>query len=116
MEIFLSQQVNSLSGMIDKKTGYFIVPRKSKNGKERFFGVRKRGDIPSDGHLRFILHCARLAYSKIYIAGVKVRWTELYYALWEAGPAYSVVMNRVNKKKEFYNARDIMNLRITFGL
>ena len=116
MEIFLSQQVNSLSGMIDKTTGYFIVPRKSRNGKVRFFGVRKRGDIPSDGHLRFILQCARLAYSKLYIAEVNVRWKELYYALWEAGPAYAVVMNWVNQKKEFYNARDIVNLQTTFRL
>ena len=119
MQIFLSQQVNSLSGMIDKKTGYFIVPRKDKNGKMRFFGVRKRGIIPPEGHLRFILQCARRAYSKIYIADVRVSPRELWDALIEAGKhqaAEIVRYNDVKNIKTSYDARDIINLSITFGL
>ena len=119
MQIFLSQQVNSISGMLDKKTGYFIVPRMSKNGKIKFFGVRKRGIIPPDGHLRFILQCARRAYSKIYIADVKVSPRELWNALKEAGEhqaAEIVCYNDVKNIKTSYDARDIINLSITFGL
>lgn len=119
MQIFLSQQVNSISGMIDKKTGYFIVPRKEKNGKIKFFGVRKRGDIPEDGHLRFILQCAGLAYSKIYVKDVKVTPQEMWDALIEAGKhqaAEIVLYNDVHSILASYNASDIVNLQTTFGL
>ena len=114
MEIILSNQCESLTGSLGRGFGYFIVRR----GK-RFFSQRSRHSVPADGHWRFILTCAVIAQNKLHIADIKIDWLELQTALYEAKQfiAYAIVRrNHVYKCKDTYDARDIINLKITFGL
>ena len=114
MEIILSKQCESLTGSLGRGFGYFIVRR----GK-RFFSQRSRHSVPADGHWRFILTCAVIAQNKLHIADIKIDWLELQTALYEAKQfiAYAIVRrNHVYKCKDTYDARDIINLKITFSL
>ena len=115
MEIILTKQCESLTGFLNKNYGYAVQKRKSK-----FYGVRSsRGTVPPDGHIRFILACAKLAQAKLHIADIRIHWTELYDALYEAYhfvAADQVGWNGREAKKLTYNARDILNLKTTFGL
>lgn len=115
MEIILSKQCESLTGSLGRGFGYHIQRRK--NG---FFAVRNtKGIIPPDGHLRFILLCAELAHSGLHISDIKVHWLELHSALYKAKHFVASEQVRRNcdvKDKDFYNARDILNLKTTFGL
>lgn len=107
MEIILSKQCESLTGSLGRGFGYFIVRR-----RKRFFSQRSRHSVPSDGHWRFILTCAELAQNKLHIADIKVNWIELHSALYEA--KHFIASEHL--RKHFYDARDIINLKITFGL
>ena len=115
MEIILSAQCESLTGSLGRGYGYFIVRRK--NG---FFSQRSRhSNVPHDGHWKFILACVFLAKGKLHATDVKISADELYNALKEAGKyiaAESVRYSKIYKVKFFYNAADIANLQITFGL
>ena len=115
MKIILSKQVDSLTGMLDKRCGYNIQHRKT-----GFYVIRNtRGFVPRDGHLRCIIQCARLAKNRLYATDVNVHWMELSDALYEAGKytANEVVRkNGVEGVKTTYNARDIANLETTFSL
>ena len=115
MKIILSKQCESLTGMLNSSLGYHIEHRK--NG---FFSKRnQRGIVPPDGHWRFILTCAELAQNKLHIADIKIDWLELQTALYEAKQFIAseiVRRNHVYKCKDTYDARDIINLKITFGL
>ena len=108
MKIILSQQCESLTGMLNSSLGYHIEHRK--NG---FFSKRnQRGIVPPDGHWRFILTCAQLAQNKLHIADIRVSREELKQALYEAG----IFIAMQNLRKDTYDARDIINLKITFSL
>ena len=114
MEIILSKQCESLTGSLGRGFGYFIVRR----GK-RFFSQRSRHSVPPEGHWRFILTCAELAQNKLHIADIKIDWLELKTALYEAKQfiaSEQVRRNHVEKCKDTYDARDILNLKITFSL
>ena len=114
MEIILSKQCESLTGSLGRGFGYFIVRR----GK-RFFSQRSRHSVPPDGHWRFILTCAELAQNKLHIADIKIDWLELQTALYEAKrfiASEQVRRNYADKCKDIYDARDILNLKITFSL
>ena len=116
MKIILTKQCESLVGTIDKNHGYHIQRRK--NG---FFAKRNtKGFVPPDGHIRFIFACAELAKMKLHISDIEIHWMELYDALYEAShfiAALKVLHNGgLTEKKLSYNAADIMNLKITFGL
>ena len=114
MEIKLSPTCEALAGSLGRGFGYFIVRRK--NG---FFGVRSRHNVPPDGHWRFILACAELAKMKLHISDIEIHWIELSAALYEAGQFIAgrhVRSNGVEGIKLTYNAADIINLKITFGL
>jgi len=116
MEIILSKQCESLTGSLDRRMGYYI--RRSRAG--RFYSQRsKHGTIPHDGHWRFILTCAQLAQNKLHIADIQIDSWELQTALYDAThyiAARIVRENCAEKRKTTYNARDIINLQITFGL
>lgn len=115
MEIFLTSNCESLSGMLDKTSGYFI--RATRAG--RFFSQRSKHTVPPDGHWRFIVLCAEMAYRKRYASDIFIINTELHDALREAGlhlAADNVLHHIQQGTKPFYNARDIINLKITFGL
>ena len=108
MKIILSKQCESLTGMLNSSLGYHIEHRK--NG---FFSKRnQRGIVPPDGHWRFILTCAQLAQSKLHIADIRVSREELKQAMYEA----SIFIAMQHLRKDLYDARDILNLKITFSL
>ena len=120
MEVILSKQVQSLTGSLGRGFGYFIVGRTNKKGAVRFFSQRSRhGAVPTDGHWRFIVACAELAQNKLHIADVRIDRVELYEALYEAHCFQAARQVRANADaytKLTYNAADIINLKITFGL
>lgn len=105
----------SITGTLGSGFGYHIQRRK--NG---FFGKRNtKGNVPEDGHWRFILACANLAKMALHISDVEVGWLELQGALYEARKFQAsehVRRNYNDKNKDTYNALDIVNLKITFGL
>ena len=108
MKIILSKQCESLTGMLNSSLGYHIEHRK--NG---FFSKRnQRGIVPPDGHWRFILTCAQLAQNKLHIADIRVSREELKQAMYEA----RIFIAMQHLRKDLYDARDIINLKITFSL
>ena len=114
MEVILSNNCLSLTGMLNPSLGYFLQRR----GK-RFFSQRSKHGAPPDGHWRFIVLCAELAQNKLHITDIRVGWEELQSALYEAGHFIAAQMVRANanaKAKASYNAADVLNLKTTFGL
>jgi hypothetical protein len=109
MQIILSKQCESLTGSLGRGFGYVIVKRGN-----RFFAQRGNHNVsvPPDGHWRFIVTCAQLAQSKLHIADIKVSREEVKKALYEA----RCFIAMQNLRKDFYHARDILNLKTTFGL
>lgn len=108
MQIFLSKHCKALTGTIYNHCGYHIQQRKS-----GFYGVRKsKGNVPVDGHWRFIVACAKLAQTRLYVTDVLVPRKELYDALWEARHFNAAQ----NLRLDFYFASDILNLQKTFSL
>ena len=80
MEIILSDKVKSVTGRLEHTTGYVIRRR----GK-RFFAMRKpKGDVPPDGHIRFIRICAQTAANGVYFSDISVSAEELRQAVNEA--------------------------------
>ena len=109
MEVFLTKQCLSLTGILGRGYGYNL--RRSKNG--RFFSQRcPKGIIPPDGHWRFILTCAVIAQSHLHFTDIKVSREELKTALYEA----RCFIAMQNLKLDSYSARDILNLKTTFSL
>ena len=104
----------ALVGMLKPELGYFIVQRGN-----NFYSVRSKHGAPPDGHWRFIVLCAELAQNGLYISDIKVDWLELQAALYEAKrfiASEQVRRNYTDKCKATYNARDVLNLKTTFGL
>ena len=115
MEVFLSATCKSLTGTLGRGFGYYI--RSTKKG--RFFGQRSKHDVPPDGHWRFIVSCAEIAQNHLHIADIRIEWDELQNALFEAKcfvASEMVGRNYEDKNKVHYDARDIINLKTTFGL
>ena len=104
MEIILSSNCESFTGSLGRGFGYFIVRRK--NG---FFSVRT---VPPDGHWNFIVSCAEIARMGLHFSDIKASRVEVSDALKEA--RHFIALQ--NLRKDSYNARDILNLKITFGL
>ena len=108
MKVLLSQQCLSLTGMLERGLGYHLEQRK--NG---FFAKRNsKGHVPPDGHWRFIVLCAELARNKLYVTDIRLLAEELQEALQEAGHYVA----SQNLRKTIYDARDVLNLKTTFGL
>ena len=120
MEIILSKQCESFTGSLGKGFGYYIRRARHKDGSVRFFSQQsKHSPIPRDGHLRFIFAFARLAKNRLHITDIKVGWFELQKALYDAREYQAsehVRRNYADKGKANYDAADIINLKITFGL
>lgn len=115
MKIILTEQCESFTGSLGRGFGYHIQRRK--NG---FFAKRNtKGDVPQDGHWRFIVACAEQARMKLHIADIKVNWMEVQSALYDARhftASEQVRRNYADKCKATYDAHDIINLKTTFGL
>ena len=108
MEIILSNQCKSLRGNLGRQYGYTIQKRKG-----RFYAVRfSKGEIPPDAHWRFILSCADVARLKLHICDIAVSQKELREALLEAKHYVAAGYLRLPT----YNARNVINLKHTFGL
>ena len=115
MEVKLSNQCLSLTGMLDRGTGYYL--RSTKKG--RFYSQRSKHSVPPDGHWRFIVLCSELAQNGLHISDIEVSHIELSNALREAHHFVAnqqVYRNAINNAKLTYNARDVLNLKTTFGL
>lgn len=114
MEIILSKQCESLTGSLGRGFGYYIrgFYCKRKN-VTHYYAQRSKHAVPPDGHLRFIFTCAELAQNKLHIADIRVAYRELWNALNEACICVSILGV---DPPEFYNARDILNLKNTLGL
>ena len=112
MEIILSTQCESLTGSLGKGYGYYIRRAPRKDGSVRFYSQRSKWYVPRDGHMRFIFTCAELAQMSLHIADIRVKKEELYDALTEANHWIAARSLRL----PLYNARDIINLKITFSL
>lgn len=111
MEIFLSKQCESLTGSLGQGFGYHI--QKRKNG---FFAKRNtKGEVPRDGHLRFILTCADLAQSKLHITDICVSAKELRGAFNEAHILYGDRLVKADAK-QIYNAREVIDFKKWFNL
>jgi len=114
MEIILSSNCESFTGSLGRGFGYFIVRRK--NG---FFSVRSKHSVPPDGHWNFIVSCAEIAHMGLHFSNIKVGWSEVRDALWEANhfiAADAVFRNADRQIKLNYDADNILNLKTTFGL
>ena len=115
MKVILSNQVASLTGSLGRGFGYSI--QRQGNG---FFSKRdSRGFVPHDGHWRFIATCAELAQNRLHITDILLDWQELLSALCEARhwqASEKVRRNYTDGAKTTYNAADIINLKITFGI
>ena len=108
MEIILSSNCESLTGSLGRGFGYSIQRRK--NG---FFAKRNsKGIVPPDGHWNFIVSCAEIARMGLHFSDIKASRVEVSDALKEAQKFIALQ----NLRKDLYNARDIINLKITFGL
>ena len=112
MEIILSKQCESLTGSLGRGFGYSIQRRRDHEGRYHFYSQRSKWNVPRDGHMRFIFTCADLAQMGLHIADISVKKEELYDALTEANHWIAARSLRL----PLYNARDIINLKITFSL
>ena len=112
MEIILSKQCESLTGSLGKGFGYSIQRRRDHEGRYHFYSQRSKWNVPRDGHMRFIFTCAELAQMGLHVADISVKKEELYDALTEANHWIAARSLRL----PLYNARDIINLKITFSL
>ena len=104
MEIILSKDCRSFTGTISRSHGYSV-----RRSGERFFGIRStRGNVPPDGHWRFILAIAHLAPSNLVVADIRIRGTEILDALNEAG--YPVEAIEMVFPGAVYSATDVLKL------
>ena len=118
MKVILSTMCTSLVGMLERGLGYHLEHRK--NG---FFSKRdQRGSVPPDGHWRFIVLCAEMAQNGLHISDIEVTAGELDEALSEAGLALGANPQSLSSlcsrdvRREVLSARDVLNLKTTFGL
>ena len=97
----------ALVGMLKPELGYFIVQR-----GDNFYSVRSKHGVPPDGQWRFIVLCAELAQNGLHISDICVPRKELKAALREAHHFVAASHLKLSE----YSARDILNLKTTFGL
>ena len=109
MEIILSKRCESFTGSLGKGFGYHIQRRK--NG---FFAKRNsKGEIPANGHLRFIFFCAYLAQLNTHITDIRVYREELREALDEAYPGdhCALLSHHCDNLPEPLSATDVLTLK-----
>ena len=105
MEIFLTKQCESFTGSLGKGFGYHIQRRKG------FFAKRNsKGEIPANGHLRFIFACADLARHKTHIYDIRVSAKELRLAFDEAHILYGDRLVKADAK-QIYNALEVLDFK-----
>ena len=101
MKLYLTKTCESLIGALDLRTGYHVHVFRGGLCIRR----NAKGYVPTDGHLRMILHCADLVNAKIYLRDVRVSIKEFREALDEAGSFYTVLFDG---QKGTLNAKQII--------
>ena len=108
MELILSKTLTSLTGQFSKGNGY-VVRRRGK----RFFSSRNaRGIVHYYDHWLFIVQCAELAQSKLFVTDIVLTRKEFFDAIHEA--KLKVPEDRV-KINPLY-ACDVLNLKKYYNL
>jgi len=111
MEIILSNNCKSLTGSLGSGFGYHIQRRK--NG---FFAKRNtKGDVPRDGHWRFIATCACLAQNGLHIVDIRVTADELRKALFEANRFFGGEL-LMTEPSHIYNASAVLRFKERWNL
>ena len=111
MEIILTEQCTSITGSLGRGYGYSIQKR-----KDRFYSKRdSKGDVPFDGHWRFIAACADLALHGTHIDDILVTAKELREAINEAGFLYGHSLAKA-KNGEIFHASQVMDLKKRWAL
>ena len=109
MQVFLSQQCLSLTGLLRTDLGYYL--RSTKKGN--FYAQRSKHSVPPDGHWRFIVLCAELAQNKLHITDIEVSQKEIMKALHEMHRgAYLWKLSYPN----ILHADDVLSLKSRLGL
>ena len=109
MQLILSKQCESLTGSLGSGYGYAV--QKQRGG---YYAKRNsKGNVPPDGHLRFILKCAELARMKLHIVDIRVSGREIFDALEEAG--YNAMDFGINAYA-IYIATDVFNFKQRYNL
>ena len=104
MEIILSKDCRSFTGTISRSHGYSV-----RRSGDRFFGIRSlRGNVPPDGHWRFILSIAHLAPANLIVADIRLPGLEIIAALNEAGYPYEAI--EMIFPVAVYSATDVLEL------
>ena len=104
MEIILSVNCRSFTGTISRSHGYSV-----RRTGDRFFGIRSlRGNVPPDGHWRFILSIAHLAPANLIVADIRLPGLEIIAALNEAGYPYEAI--EMIFPGAVYSATDVLEL------
>ena len=109
MEIILSKRCESFTGSLGKGFGYHIQRRKNGSFAKR----NSKGEIPANGHLRFIFFCAYLAQLNTHITDIIISRQELLGALLEAGWCVS---RHVPEKLKFLHTSDVLTLKEKLNL
>ena len=114
MEIVLTDNCKSFTGTIFPGLGYAV--RRAGDG---FYSTRNsNGNVPPDGHLKFILLCAELTKMKLHIADILVPRKELVFALSDAG--YDELAIYINLCRDLYpklfNASQVLKLKEEYQL
>jgi hypothetical protein len=113
MKILLSNLCFSLSGSLGRGYGYHLEQRL--NGC--FAKRNSKGFVPPDGHWRFIVLCAELSVGGFPMEDIRLSLDELQDALGEAGiPLSDPSLSGARDVRRELNARDVLNLKTTFGL
>ena len=111
MEIILTEQCTSITGSLGRGYGYSIQKR-----KDRFYSKRdSKGDVPFDGHWRFIVACAQLAILNSHISDILVSAKELREAINEAGFLYGYSLAEA-KSGEIFHASQVMDFKKRWAL
>lgn len=111
MELILSENVKSLTGSLGNGFGYSIRRR----GK-RFFAMKApKGNVPPNGHLRFILACAELAQYGLHVTDISITAGEFKKAISEAKLMYGDALVKKSRRLKL-NAEDVINYKKRYGL
>ena len=106
MKIILTKQCAAFTGSLGKGFGYHIQRRKS-----GFFAKRNsNGEIPHDGHLRFIFACAELAQLKTHISDICISAKEFRQAAKDAYRWYGDELVKA-KPSHIYNASYVLRFK-----
>lgn len=115
MEIIMKNEA-SLTGMLDKSTGYFIQKRKG-----RFYAVRMKnfdaqyakGQVSLDGHWMTITQFAQLALIGNIVKDIRVSGFELHCAICES---LHNIPRAALEYKRLYTAAEVYELKCKYNL